>query len=127
MATRRRKATGRVTAMAVKTRWAGIRRGTILLSIPGMIPIGIGMILGITVIMGGTALGMIPGTMAAIIGTILTGMAVFTILSMVAAVAVEACMPATAIRVLSTCGEVHAAGLAQQRLLLQGGARLHPV
>ena len=99
MAIPRQKLIGRATATVVKMRSAGIRRGTILPSIRGMTPIGIGMIPGIIVIMAGTVLGMIPGTTVATIGIIPIGMAAIITLSMVAAVDVVGCMPATATQV----------------------------
>ena len=78
----------------------GIRRGTILLSIRGMIPIGTGMTPGIIATMDGTALGTTPGIMVAITGIVLIGMvASITVAVTIMAVA---CMPATATRVLLT-------------------------
>lgn len=82
--------------MVVRMRF-GIRHGITLLSIRGMTPIGIGMILGIIVIMAGTVHGMTLGITAAIIGIIPIGMAAIIILSMVVAVDVVDCTPATAI------------------------------
>ena len=102
MATHQRKPTGWATTMVVQICSAGIRRGTLPLSIRGMIPIGIGMILGITATMVGTALGTILGITVAIIGIILIGMAVSITLVVASITAVVACTPATVIQVLLT-------------------------